>query len=415
MKLGIVSDLHIGYERFFEDAYTQAREALERAASMADALIIPGDVFDKRAPRPEAIAQAINIFRDISHRNWGAKVVEFASKSGQENRIYTEVPVVAIPGTHERTAEGKENSLKLLSLAGLLVDTSEAVTVLQKGGEKIAIFGLGGVSEERVKEKLRQLDPKPMAGAFNIFMFHQSTYELLPFSGDFIHYDDLPSGFDLYVNGHIHSRVEASVHSKKLLIPGSTVLTQLKEGEQESKGFIIYDTKEGTYTFEHINSRPFIARRISMNEATPKDILARCESEIENALAFAKTKPIIKLYIEGYIKEGFSGSDMPLRMLSMKYSNKTFLDIDSSGLKSRDVEKSIDELREGKLGELSIKELGMSMLSARLKEAKFDPKLDFQELFNILSDSSSKEKVLKNAMEYLSDRHKTEVDSNLQT
>ncbi|EQD59621.1 metallophosphoesterase, partial [mine drainage metagenome] len=76
------------------------------------------------------------------------------------------------------------------------------------------------------------------------FMLHQSIYEILPFDESFMHYDDLPKGFDLYVCGHIHSRVKATVNGKLFLIPGSTVLTQLKEGEQERKGFILFDTKK---------------------------------------------------------------------------------------------------------------------------------------------------------------------------
>ena len=101
-------------------------------------------------------------------------------------------------------------------------------------------------------------------------MFHQSVYEILPFSDDFIHYNELPKGFDLYVDGHIHSRVEADVHGKKFLIPGSTVLTQLKEGEQDDKGFILFDTQSYTYQFVKIKCRKFVFKNISFENATPK-------------------------------------------------------------------------------------------------------------------------------------------------
>ncbi|MCL5413496.1 MAG: hypothetical protein M1569_03795 [Candidatus Marsarchaeota archaeon] len=63
MKIAILSDFHLGYERFREDAYRQAEEALTRAAGLADAMIIPGDIFDNRMPRPDVIAEAINLFR----------------------------------------------------------------------------------------------------------------------------------------------------------------------------------------------------------------------------------------------------------------------------------------------------------------------------------------------------------------
>ncbi|MCL5680127.1 MAG: metallophosphoesterase, partial [Candidatus Marsarchaeota archaeon] len=72
MKVAIISDLHIGYERFYDDAYEQAREALLEASKVADIILLPGDVFDKRAPKPEVIAQALGIFRELGSMQWKA-------------------------------------------------------------------------------------------------------------------------------------------------------------------------------------------------------------------------------------------------------------------------------------------------------------------------------------------------------
>ncbi len=398
MKLAIVSDMHIGYERFEEDAYRQAREALEKAAEMADVILIPGDVFDKRSPKPEVIAQAINIFRDLSRRKWKASVAEL--RTDTENRMFTNVPIIAIPGTHERTAEGKDNVLKLLALAGLMVDASESTAVVECDGEKVAICGLGGVSEERVMECIKKLDPKPVQGMFNVFMIHQSIYEILPFSDDFIKYSDLPKGFDLYVNGHIHSRVEATAHGKKFLIPGSTVLTQLKEGEQESKGFIIFDTKTGNHKFEQISSRPFICTRIKLSDATPKQVVEKAEEAIEHALK-GKEKPIIKLIFDGTIAKGYAGSDMQLRNLLSRYSSKAILDFDTSKMKSPDLEREIEDIRGGNLSGLSIKEIGAATFASKLKEHKYEGGVDAVRLFEVLSKDGSKEKVIKEAAELL--------------
>lgn len=280
MKIAIVSDMHIGYERFGDDAIRQATEAMELANKVADAVIIPGDVFDKRAPKPEVIAQAINLFRDMSEKKWNAKVVEFRSPSAKH---FADIPVVAISGTHERTAAGKDNALNLMGLAGLLVDTSEATTIIEKDGERVAVFGFGGISEERVRDQLKLLNPKPVDGLFSIFMFHQSVYEILPFSEEFIRYEELPKGFDLYVDGHIHSRIEHTVHGKPFLIPGSTVLTQLKDGEQGAKGFYLFDTQKKSYEFVEIKSRHFSVRELSFDGASPKEVKERCEREIEYA------------------------------------------------------------------------------------------------------------------------------------
>ncbi|MGD0728554.1 MAG: DNA repair exonuclease [Candidatus Micrarchaeaceae archaeon] len=398
MKIAIVSDMHIGYERFAEDAFNQAKEALEKASSMADAIILPGDIFDKRAPKPEVIAQAINLFRDLSRKEWKVKVSAFDSKTNQK---YTDVPIIAISGTHERTAMGKENPLGLLALAGLLVDTSESTTMLEKNGEKVAIFGLGGLSDERVKEKLLELDPKPTEGAFNIFMFHQSTYELLPFSNEFIHNEDLPKGFDLYVNGHIHSRFEGTIHGKKFVIPGSTVLTQLKEGEQEEKGFILFDTSNYNYEFIKINCRKFVFKNIKFDNADPKEIKEKCEKEIEQILSKESKMPIIKLRLEGSIDSGFNNTDIPLQSIIVKYSQKALIEIDNSRLQNIEMQSNIDNLRENKIGNMPVKELGMSIFGSKLKEAKFDESINYSELFNILSNNTKKEKAISEALEFL--------------
>ena len=395
MRIAIVSDLHIGYERFEADAFAQAKEALELAKTQADAILIPGDVFDKRAPKPEVIAQGINIFRDLASNPWNAKV---ARHSGN-GTYFTGIPVLAVPGTHERTAEGKENPLTLLALAGLLVDVSESTAIISKGDEKVAVFGLGGISEDRVRSVLNGLAPKPVQGLFNVFMFHQSIYELLPFDDNFLRYDDLPNGFDLYIDGHIHNSVEGIVHGKPFLIPGSTVLTQLKDGEQERKGFIVFDTKAGNHKFVNINSRPFVASTLEFKSAGRDEILEACERAINKILGSVPTKPVIRLTVKGSMSHGVNISDLGLRGLSAKYAQKAFLEIDYSRLESPELSKSIEELRQSTDGSLSIKELGMSMLASKLKELKFDDSIGIGRLFDTLdSRAAKKEQVIEAAL-----------------
>lgn len=397
MKIAIVSDIHLGYERFEEDSFIQGKEALEEASMTADIILIPGDVFDKRYPKPEIIAQAINLFRELSKKEWKTRIIGFNGNG----RIFTTVPIVAIPGTHERIAEGKDNALKLLSLAGLLADASESTVILQKGDEKVAVFGLGGLSDDMVKEKIEKLDPKPMNGCFNIFMFHQSIYELLPFSDHFIRFEELPKGFDLYVCGHIHSKVEGQIHNKKFLIPGSTVITQLKDQEQEKKGFILFDTKDNSHGFIPINSRPFVSRRIEVDGIKPSEMLERCEKEINEILSKEKNKPIIKIKIVGTLASGFDTTDVQLRSIVSKYSGKSFLSIDASQLVSPDSESKIEEIREGKIEGMSVRELGTLTFIAKLKNLGFDKGIEPNELLNILSAQTSKDKVLKSASEFL--------------
>ncbi len=121
MKIAILSDFHIGYERFRADAYSQAEEALEKASSVADALLIPGDIFDYRHPKSDVIAEAIHLFRNLSKKKFAATA---KTLDGKPN--YTSIPVIAIPGTHERRADSTLDPIDVLSRAALLLNDNKA-------------------------------------------------------------------------------------------------------------------------------------------------------------------------------------------------------------------------------------------------------------------------------------------------
>jgi DNA repair exonuclease SbcCD nuclease subunit len=397
MKIAILSDFHLGYERFFEDAYKQAQEALSEACSIADMLIIPGDIFDNRSPKPEVLAQGINLFRNVSSRDWKAKIIKYTG----ERRIYTNAPIIAIPGTHERRSEKSENPVELLSLAGLLANVSEACAIVEKNGEKVAVYGIGGTSEERFNETLKRLDPKPVEGAFNIFIFHQSVYELMPFSKDFIQFNELPEGFDLYIDGHIHNKIEGTVHGKPFLIPGSTVLTQLKESELEKKGFFIFDTEKLSYIFHEINSRSFHLIKITVTGKNPNEIIDYTDRKIKATLdQYNESMPIIKVVLSGNASESFMQSDFDIRSLTKKYEDKAVLDI-SKDIEDSGIKLEIDGLRSGSIENISIKDYGMGIFLEKLASKGYNLKIKSSELFDILSSEKNKEKVIDKAMEEL--------------
>ncbi len=399
MKLAILSDFHLGYERFFDDAYSQASEALEEAAALADAIIIPGDIFDNRAPRPEVLAQGINIFRNLAVKAWGAKVLEYKGSK----KIYSSVPILAIPGTHERRSQDAENAVQLLSLAGLLIDISEATVLLGKGNDKVAVYGFGGVSDERAQEVLEKLKPSPTEGIFSVFMFHQSVYELLPFSKDFLTFDSLPKGFDLYVDGHIHNRVEGSVNGKPFLIPGSTVLTQLKEAEQEAKGFFVFDTLTGKHTFHGINSRKFVFRRIDVTGKNVASIRTEISASIEGIVSSSTTMPIVRIVLGGKIESSQIGA-LDLQEIAKKFEGAVILDISKNNLDEKGLSAIGEGIRRGVLENISIRDYGVSLFLGKLKDGRYPLKASPSALFDVLSSEASKDNAVKKALELLFSR-----------
>ncbi len=394
MKIAILSDFHLGYERFFDDAYTQAKEALNKASEVADMLIIPGDIFDYRKPEPEVMAQAVELFRDISQKNYPAKVVEYTGK-----RLYTDKPIIAIPGTHERRAEDSVDSVDVLHLAGLLVEVNKSKVVVQKGNEKVSVYGLGGIADERFKSALADLDLSLDKNTFNIFMIHQTLYELLPFSEEFTHIEELPEGFDLYVNGHIHNRLELKCHGKEFLIPGSTVLTQLKGVEQEEKGFILYDTETNTHTFHPIKSRHFSLIKINIDGKEPKEIKKEIATVLENKLNSEKgNKPIIKVEITGNLKPGFKPIDLDISEFQSIQKETAIVEVTKSNIKEED-SKAAEELRSGVVENMSIHDFGVSIFTEKLKSNNYSLKVNPTKLFDILSSDDKKEVAVKKAID----------------
>ena len=381
MKLAILSDFHLGYDRFREDAYRQAEEALRAASESADVLLLPGDLFDARAPKPDVLAEAINLFRGVLKTDWKARVEQVSAP----NSAYTDVPVIAIPGTHERRSAGAENPVGLLALAGMLVDVSDGFVVIRKGEERIAVYGMGGVSEEHFLEAIRELDPKPVEGCFNVFMFHQSTRELLPFDAGLARFEDLPNGFDLYVDGHIHNKVEKTVHGKPFLIPGSTVLTQLKDSEQEPKGFYIYDTKTNSYEFRKISSRKFLVIKVDANGKSPDELSQDVRRRIEGAVAeCGGGNPVLRVELSGKLKSGFRSIDVDIGGIAKGYRGVATVEIARSGIAGgMSAGQDADALRAGSLENMSVKDYGLGIF------------------VETLSSETNKDRALKKALDAL--------------
>ena len=396
MKVAILSDFHLGYGRFRGDAFRQAEEALAKAAGLADAIIIPGDIFDSRAPEPDVIAEAINLFRNLARREWKARTVEFTG----EGRPYTDVPVVAIPGTHERRAKDAADPVDILGLAGLLVDISNATAIIEADGERLAVRGVGGIADERFRQAVAEINPVPVQGMFNIFVFHESLYELLPFSEDFMRLDELPRGFDLYVCGHIHGRVEAEVHGKKLLIPGSTVLTQLKEAEQDAKGFYVFDTKSMSYEYVRINSRRFVMQRIDAGRFSGGEVISAIEEGIEGMIGGANDRPVIRIVVEGRMPRG-SSAEMELNNIPRRYEGRAVVEVSKSGI-TEDSVRSVSAAESVVFEKMSVKDYGIGIFVEKLKQAGADTgRIGPVELLDLLGSEQSKEKVVAEALERL--------------
>lgn len=352
MKIGIFSDTHLGYLRFEEDSYSQALLALTECEKQSDILICAGDIFDTKTPKLETLKKAFEIF----------------SK--------TQKKIVMIFGNHERRTKDSINPVQLLSSLPNLVLLHGKDYVFEKDNQKIQFFGLSSVPEEYAQTALKKTLESfiPIPDAFKILIIHQSIAELMvqsEFSNELSleYLSTLP--FDLIINGHIHEKTISL--NGKFLIPGSTVVTQLKKEQSEKRGYFIYNTLEKTATYNHIHSRPFHFIELNFKDATLTDVESQINSSL-SSISKDEKDPIICIKLKGTLLEGNSPNN-----LNLPKSNFLFIDnsLDNESLLSK-----IEKIQQLRSDSTSLKTLAISQLIKRTdgKITLFEPIEFFEKL-----------------------------------
>ena len=406
MKIAVISDLHFGYGYGTElelDSFENADEAVQAAvASGADIILVPGDIFDSRFPRTEVLANAAKVLaRPLLEKNRGVKLAGCSKKLRRiARRSLQHMPVVAIHGTHERRHGA--NTIEALENAGMLIHLHKETICLEKDGVRIAIHGMSGVPERYAKQALEEWNPQPLPDCVNILMLHQSIDPFIysPLEPAMLKLGDLPKGFDLIIDGHLHMHGIEKVGDQKkagggmtastpLVFPGSTVITQFEENEANSeKGFYLADIEKGEkpkIKFVPLkNSRKFFLREIKAGAM----LRTRMEREIDAILAngtdnFAK-RPVVKIKITGNASDVV---EQELKEIEKEYAGRLLLKI-AKQLESAELESKIEFLRSVREQKLSVEEMGLQLLRKNLEELKFAGGFDCESMFGILVDGN---------------------------
>lgn len=349
MKIAIFSDTHMGYPRFEDDSYIQAERAITDANEKADLILCAGDIFDTKIPKLETLKKAIDIF----------------------NR--SKAPVFAIFGNHERRAREMTNPVHLLEAGTKMTLLHGNDAIFEKNGEKIQVLGMGSVPEEYAETALKKVVERYRkdANAFGILMVHQSIRELIPGGEEELSLEYLESlPFDLIINGHIHETV--SKLNGRFLMPGSTVITQLRKEETAPKGYYLYDTKAKKAEFVEIKSRKFFYEKITLDNAGDSEVRKALAEKIEG---IRKEFPdaIIAIKVGGKLKGGLTARD-----ISMQEYPDVYID---NRLDSTDLGTRLEQIREMRDQKLSVREIGLKELLEKTRgKTDFDGALLFEKL-----------------------------------
>ncbi len=400
MKVAVISDLHLGTKwgtKREQDSFEQAREAFERALELgAQLILVPGDIFELRIPRQEMWAKAMRILSLPLARGRGRlKLMDTIDKNPDDISpvALQGVPIVGLHGNHERRSMGLVNPIQALEAAGLLMYLHHNTLVFETPAGKVAVHGMSNVPERHARDVLNTWNPKPVEGALNILMLHQSLGQYV-FSDEehpTIDISDLPPGFDLYLCGHMHYHEEEEVHGRPLLFPGSTVRTQLLPIEAErAKGFYILELgKEISYDFVELRSvRDFFYEERAFDGAGISQLNAWIRSKVQELLEKPRRNPdktpLIRFRLRGSLAKDTSRSEFDTEALEEEFGEKAIVKISKGELTAPGLEEKIRFLRELRERRLSIEDMAMELLDSNLREVGYDQIFDVRALYGLL-------------------------------
>ncbi|MEM2874175.1 MAG: metallophosphoesterase [Candidatus Nanoarchaeia archaeon] len=402
MKLAFLSDLHLGFaygsERQ-EDSFEGAKQAFALCLrEKPDLILLGGDIFHDKIPRQEVLGKAIELFTEVNKKLKKVLVIKKIDKDKKVVEKKELIPaIVGIWGTHERRHENSTNPAQLLEKAGLVHLLHCESILVELGYEKLGIHGLSGVPEDYAKAALENWSPKPFENSHNVLLLHQNIKELIPAETSAISFTDLPEKFDLYLLGHFHWRREDEQPKTRapILIPGSTVVTQMSQNEASSeKGFFIIELPPEkalrTITFKPLITRPAHYLLVELREKRPAEIQFTIQQAIAKALSLVNTtglKPIIKVKVKGTLARGFSPTDLELSQIYKDFVDKAILDIDKSDLQADDAETKPSLLQDLKEKKITADQLGLELIRKNLPLPIETEKLE--QLFNYLANGET--------------------------
>lgn len=384
MKIAVIGDTHFGFDHYGrrqEDALRNAKEAFEIAISeKVDFIIQTGDVFDERLPKPEVISPVIQLLKNVNSKFTPLNLVRRIIGSNEEMVTRSIPPVLMIYGDHDRRPKEYVNPVQILHNAELIYYMEKESIVLEKDNQRIAIHGFSNVPHQYAREIFKKHNPKKIPNMKNILIIHQSFQELLPNQPpEIMNYSDLPEKFDMHILGHIHWKQENKhpVSKSPILLPGSTVQTQMKKIESKiSKGIYILDIgEEIKYKFLELKKpRKLYHETIKINGEKPSEIGTLLQEKIKNLLEYHNHEliPMIRIILKGVLHDGFIPSDISVRALTKKYANQAIINIGKNKLVSKKLNEKSKLIHDLKTKKISIEDLGLKILGEKLNIKKTD-------------------------------------------
>jgi len=384
MRISIIGDSHCGFawgEERGNDSLLALEESVQKSRD-ADLILLTGDLFDSRLPKPEVFSAVAKILSQAQTFPNKAHLLESGAKEVSPLALRG-VPVLALHGNHDRRSKHLVNPVQSLEHAGLLIHLHGSSLVFDCGGTRLGIHGMSNVPERYAKEALLTWNPKPAANSLNILMLHQSIdpYIYSPLEPPSLKLEDVPDAFNLIVNGHLHWHDRRGLRGNVFLNTGSISPTAIHKYESEQpKCFWQWDGS----ALEEIpleNQRKIFLEEFELSP----DMKGRIDARLgEIAGRKLSPKPIVHLKLRGILPAGALPPN--LSDVQDKWVGHFVLGVTKS-LGSADFESNVELIRALRENRLSPEESGIRLLMDNLKQARCDIRAD--EIFDLLVEGNT--------------------------
>lgn len=297
MKLLFLSDTHLGFgrkNREYPERREDAAKGFEAALDIGkkegvDVFIHAGDMFDSPRPGIEVLNTTVKGLVSLPEGKYSIKVEELVNEKTREFEV-NRVPFVVIHGNHDRVQEAERSVLTFLERAGLVINAHRRKVVIKGENGSVCIVGMGWIPDTYVSDVLKSYKVECDCDV-NVFVFHQPVKGLYPFNTREKPVDPslFPDNFDVYVGGHLHWVVDRKIYTKRFLLPGSTVITKLKDSEMiEPRSVFVWE--------KDVRRIQLPVRRGYIVKAATDNIISAIEDVLERHVG---PPPLVKVILEG--------------------------------------------------------------------------------------------------------------------
>ena len=303
IRILVATDNHVGaHERDpvrCDDSWRAFHEIMCLAKEReVDMILLAGDLFHENVPSRKSLYK---VMQSIRMNCLGPKPCELEMLSDdselfdayfdhvnyEDPDINVSIPLFSIHGNHDDpSGEGHFAALDILAVSGLVnyfgrASTSDNINVkpllIQKGGTKLALYGLSNVRDERLfhtfrEGKVKFYQPRTQTKDwFQMICVHQNHVAHTETS--YLPENFLPQFLDFVIWGHEHDcKIEPQFNPEMnfhVMQPGSSIATSLSPGEALPKHVSVLSITGREFKNEPIrlkSVRPFIWRDVVLAE-----------------------------------------------------------------------------------------------------------------------------------------------------